>query len=353
MRLFCFLLSLLAFALPPAQAQKYKRTLRGEVRIAGHPPQYYYIYYTASGANITGYSITQSATGDLKAALVGRLSDDGEELYLRETQSLDYDEPGMVLCFFAARLKLSRVPGRRVWSGPFSSRQPDGTPCDGGTMTFIDLDPTPPPPPRPVQPPPRPAAPKPTPPPAPKPEPPRPVREIIASLPAASGPTPGITPPGVRIRFDGPLPVPAVKRPVAIALPAPPVATKQPAEKPLPVPAVPRIDTASLRNTYFVKNDSIRVEIWDGVENDGDAISLHYNGREILRNEKLQAEKRILTLPIVAGAWNTLTIHLLAEGNIPENTVALTIRDGVDVRTLSINGYNGQTAHLFFKKTER
>lgn len=97
----------------------------------------------------------------------------------------------------------------------------------------------------------------------------------------------------------------------------------------------------------------MRIEVWDGVENDGDFISLHYNGQEILKNEKLSAEKRLLILPITAGAWNTLTIFLLAEGNIPENTVALTIKDGTDVRNLSINGLNGQVVNLFFKKTER
>ncbi len=354
MRIFYFLLSLFALAALPVYAQKYKRTLRGEVRIAGHPPQYYYIYYTANGANITGYSITQSAGGDLKATLIGRLSDDGQELYLRETQSMDYDAPGMVLCFFAARLKLSSMPGRRVWNGPFSSRQPDGTPCEGGVMTFVDLDATPPPPPKPAPPPPpkpTPPPPRPTPPP-PKPE-PKPVPESIAALPFASQSIGAVAPPALRLNISRPLPIPAINRPAPIASPPPPVVAKLPApERPLPTPTVQKIDTASLRNTYIVKGDSIQIAIWDGVENDGDVISLHYNGREILNNEKLSAEKRILTLPITAGVWNTLTLFLLAEGNIPENTVALTIKDGPDERTLSINGLNGQVAHLFFKKTE-
>ncbi len=349
MRFFCFLLLILIAAFSPAQAQKYKRTLRGEVRIAGHPPQYYYIYYTANGANITGYSITQSASGDLKAALIGRLSDDGEELYLRETQSMDYDEPGMVLCFFAARLKLSKVPGRRVWSGPFSSRQPDGSPCDGGVMTFIDLDPTPPPPPKPVAPkttPPRPK-PRPTPPKeTPKPETPkpapRPAPETIALLPVAATTSGTVVLPQPRVRLNAPLLPPAVARPAVVATPP----------KVL-VPPTRKMDTAALQNTYLVKSDSLHIEIWDGVENDGDVISLHYNGQEILTNEKLSSERRVLVLPITAGVWNTLTVFLLAEGNIPENTVALTLKDGTDSRDLSINGLNGQVANLFFKKTER
>lgn len=334
--------------MPAALAQKYKRTLRGEVRIAGHPSQYYYIYYKANGASITGYSVTQSANGDLKAELVGRLSDDGQELYLRETQSMDYDAPGSVLCFFAARLKLSTAPGRRVWNGPFSSRQPDGTPCDGGIMTFIDIDPTPPPPPKPVAPKPKPQpAPRPTPPPPPKPEPKRPAPEKIDLLPFAKAPVTTTLLPDPRIRLIRPLLAPEVARPAPVAIP-------QPAPKPVVLTTPSRkIDTAAARNAYLVKSDSIQVEIWDGVENDGDVISIHYNGQEILNNEKLQADKRILTLPIVAGAWNTLTIFLLAEGNIPENTVALTIKDGVDVRNLTINGYNGQVVQLFFKKTER
>lgn len=350
MRFFCFLLLVLTITFAPAHAQKYKRTLRGEVRISGHPPQYYYIYYTANGANITGYSITQSATGDLKAALIGRLSDDGQELYLRETQSMDFDEPGMVLCFFAARLKLSKVPGRRVWSGPFSSRQPDGSPCDGGVMTFIDLDPTPPPLPKPVaaQPetPVRTPAPRPTPPrqtPKPEvPEPtPRPAPETIAFLPFAKTPTAAALP-QPRTRLLYPLATPAIARPAPVV-----------AQPKVLSPPTRKIDTATLHNTYLVKSDSLRIAIWDGAENDGDVISLHYNGQEILSNEKLSAEKRVLVVPVTAGMWNTLTVFLLAEGNIPENTVALIITDGNDVRNLSVNGLNGQVANLFFKKTDR
>ena len=80
---FFLLFVLLVTASLPAGAQRYKRTLKGEVRIAGFAPQYYYIYYTANGNRITGYSVTQSENGDLKATLTGSISDDGNDLYLR------------------------------------------------------------------------------------------------------------------------------------------------------------------------------------------------------------------------------------------------------------------------------
>jgi hypothetical protein len=344
MRLLSFLLLLLIAALP-VQAQKYKRTLRGEVRIAGHAPQYYYIYYTANGAKITGYSVTQSPNGDLKASLIGRLSDDGQELYLRETQSMDYDEPGSVLCFFAARLTLTKTPGRRVWNGPFSSRQPDGTPCDGGVMTFVDLDPTPPPPPKP-QPKPEPKPePKPQPKPQPKPEPkpePKPVprkTETIARLPMVK-PLLNASLPTVQVRIQQPLPIPVATRPGRLPEP---IAAAPPARP---------LDTAALQHTYRVRGDSIVVELWDGVQNDGDVISVRYNGRDVLVNERLQQDRRVLILPVTRGSWSELTIFLHSEGAIPENTVAMVLRDGAEERAISINGFNGQVARMYFRKIE-
>lgn len=347
MRLLSFLLLLLVSALP-VSAQKYKRTLRGEVRIAGHPPQYYYIYYTANGAKLTGYSVTQSPNGDLKATLIGRLSDDGQEMYLRETQSMDYDEPGSVLCFFAARLTLTKTPGRRVWNGPFSSRQPDGTPCDGGVMTFVDLDPTPPPPPKP-QPKPEPKPepklkpqPKPQPKPEPKPDPkPEPRKtETIARLPILK-PVLSASLPDIEVRTSLPLPIPVAVPPKK--LPEPVAATP---------PPVQILDTAALQNTYRVRGDSIVIELWDGVQNDGDVISVRYNGRDVLVNERLQQDRRILILPVTRGHWSELAIFLHSEGAIPENTVAMILKDGAEERAISINGFNGQVARLYFRKTD-
>lgn len=361
MRAFLLLLFSLLVAMPFAQAQKYKRTLRGEVRIPGHPPQYYYIYYIANGPNIGGYSVTQSDNGDLKAGLMGRLSDDGQELYLRETQSMDEDPPGMTLCFFAARLKLTASPGKRVWSGPFSSRQADGTPCEGGVMTFVDLDPTPPPPPKPVAakppvvtrpPAPKPVVPKPVPTPAPKPvvvEKPKPKPTPLAALSfgwdrntRASKPV---------LSLNKPLSIPSIARPGKMTDEVKPVAILTPV-KPEITPKQ-ALDTGSFRYAYTVKSDSLRLEIWDGAENDGDVISLRYDGRDLLLNEKLQMEKKILVLPVRKDGWSTLSITLLSEGTIPENTVALILKDGIDVKTISINGSNGQVANLFFRKTEK
>ncbi len=367
---FCFLL---LFAAPFAQAQKYKRTLRGEVRIPGHPPQYYYLYYSANGPAISGYSVTQSENGDLKATLTGRLSDDGQELYLRETESMDFDFPGMVLCFFSARLKLSVFPGKRMWSGAFSSRQPDGTPCEGGLMTFTDLDPTPPPPPKPVAsrppivtrpPTPKPPTPRPvsTPkPPAPKPLPIRPpVAEKKPELPKpkpvaalvfvkedrARMPLPTLT-------IRKPLSIPSIARPGKIAdeVPPKPVAVRTP--QPIVSPQKTTPDTGAMRYAYAVKSDTLLLEIWDGAENDGDVVSVRYDGRDLLVSEKLRMERKVLLLPVRKDMWTTLSVFLLSEGTIPENTVALTLKDGRDVKILSINGSNGQVANLFFRKTER
>ena len=304
-----------------ASGQTYKRTLRGEVRIPGHSPQYYYIYYTASGASISGYSVTQSDNGDLRATLVGRLSDDGTELYLRETETIDFIPPGTELCFFAARLRLTIYPDRRVWQGAFSSRQPNGQPCEGGTMTFVDLNPKPPPPPKPKAETPKPAPLKPKIE-APKPKPKPIVRDTVAKVVAAPKPMP-----------DTP-----VRRRDTV------VVTKPPVSPP---------DTSRLRQFYRWFSGTMTFEIWDGVKEDGDAVTVLFNGKPVLEAATLTNEKRSFTVPISPSSVDTLTVLMLKEGNLPGNTTRLNLVGSDQRYELSINGSYGDKASFYFMQGRR
>ena len=336
MRAFLFFLSLAVLAALPAGAQRYKRTLKGEVRIAGYAPQYYYIYYTANGNRITGYSVTQSEGGDLKATLTGSISDDGNDLYLREVESLDQVGPGMTYCFFAARLKLNVKPDRRVWTGSFSSRQPNGEPCPGGIMTFTDLNPAPPPPPKPV-------VKKETPPP-PAPKPVRP-KERVDALPVAAA---------HRLPFSAQMQksLPAERAIPGLKLPdfvKPPVRSFVP-----PPPAVTitarNPDTAHISNPLYWTNEDLTIEIWDGVQEDGDVISVSFNGTPLLTAETLTRAPKTLRLKLLPNQWNIFTITLLQEGNLPENTLSLTLFDGKDRMVREVNGRYGQQAVFYLRR---
>ena len=333
MRAFTLFLLLLTAGLP-ASAQRYKRTLKGEVRIAGYSPQYYYIYYTANGASISGYSVTQTVNGDLRATLTGRISDDGTELYLREVQSLDPMEPGMTLCFFAARLKLNVQPDRRVWSGAFSSRQPNGEPCEGGLMIFTDLNPVPPPPPKPVvkkedPPPPKPVRPK----------------ERVNALPVLSGRAFSVSGRAGEI-------IPALRAIPGIKIPAfvkPPVRSFVQQSSAVVITAR-NPDTARISNPLYWKNEEVTIDIWDGVQEDGDVVSVSFNGTPLLTAEKLTRTKKTFRLKLLPNQWNIFTITLLQEGNLPENTLSLTLSDGQDRIEREINGLFGQQVVFYMRR---
>ena len=336
MRAFFFFL-LAVFAVFPAGAQRYKRTLKGEVRIAGYSPQYYYIYYSANGAGISGYSITQTASGDLRATLTGRISDDGKELYLREVESLDPTMPGSTLCFFAARLKLTVRSDRRVWSGAFTSRQPDGQPCEGGIMTFVDLNPAPPPPPKPVV--------KKQDPPPPPPKPVRP-KERVAALPvlamrAFSVPARTAVLPAERI-------LPGLKTP---NLEKPPVRSfvQLPPEV---VITARNTDTLTISNPLYWTNEELTVDLWDGVQEDGDVVSVSFNGTPVLRAEKLTRTRKTFRIKLLPNQWNIFTITLLGEGNLPENTLSLTLYDAQDRIERQVNGRYGQQAVFYLRRKD-
>ncbi len=335
MRAFLFFLLLSALSLP-AVAQRYKRTLKGEVRIPGYAPQYYYIYYTANGAGLSGYSVTQTASGDLRATLTGRISDDGNELYLREVESLDPMEPGMTLCFFVARLKLKVSTDRRVWTGPFTSRSPDGVPCDGGIMTFVDLNPVAPPPPRPVV----------------KKEDPPTVAPKPARLKERVDPLPVITTRGLALsaKADGSLP--AVRAIPGLEMPGfvkPPVRSfVQPPPKIVITARNP--DTAFISNPLYWQSEEVSIDIWDGVQEDGDVVSVSFNGTPVLTAEKLTLNKKTFRVKLLPNQWNLFTITLLQEGNLPENTLSLTLYDSQDRIEREINGRYGQQVVFYLRR---
>ncbi len=298
----------------PAAAQRYQRTLRGDVRIPSYGRQYYYIYYNADGSRISGSSVTQNKEGDLKAALVGRLSDDGTEMYLRETHSLDPVTPGMELCFFAARLKLTVYPDRRVWTGTFTSRQPNGEPCEGGTMTFVDLNPKAPPPPK-----------------------PKPKAE----------PTPAVIKP-VRPKAQPARDTMRVRRIQKPAVQAPPVRRDTVAATPVPEPIPPMPDTTSLKPFFYWGGAELRFEIWDGVQEDGDVVTVRFNGTPILQNHRLTLEKRTFTVPLSANSIDTLTVEMGHEGNLPANTVRLDLISTDKRYELALSGSYGDVKRFYF-----
>lgn len=315
-------------AVQPARAQTGgRRMLRGSVSMTGESPQAYIIYFSTTGTKISGKSVTAQRSGQpLTAAITGQLNAARTEMYLKETHSLD--PRGLngftYYCFFTARLKLTQQGNRRIWIGQFISTAEDGGPCGGGTMRFEDL----------------PAPPEPTPP-RPQPQ-PAPTPPPVAARPVAPRPTP----PRPRPRPDTarravrPVPPRDTARPVVVVV-----------DTPKPPPIIPLPDTVGLKPLYTWTSDTLGIEVWDGYQEDGDVVSLLFNGREIMPRQTLSRDKKMrFSLPLSERSIDTLSVMLHAEGSEKPCTPRMVVFDGTGQRDLDIAGAAGQTAVLYFKR---
>lgn len=77
------------------------------------------------------------------------------------------------------------------------------------------------------------------------------------------------------------------------------------------------------QNKIVVSPGTITIEIYDHQLQDGDIVSLNYNGHWILENYPLRRRPKKLTLPLKATNDNYLILHAVNMGNEPPNTATL------------------------------
>lgn len=85
-----------------------------------------------------------------------------------------------------------------------------------------------------------------------------------------------------------------------------------------------------------VFKDEITAYVWDVNKEDGDVISLRFNGEWILKDYYLKKAKKAIKLKIEPGKENRLILFAENLGSIPPNTCALTFNDGKQRRNLSL-----------------
>jgi hypothetical protein len=304
-------------------AQKHYR-MAGYIQMPGNPLVSYYVELTSDGNSVSGYSITGYQDGNrLKASVTGRFTT-ASDLYITETGSLDDAASArfQTYCYFSAHLKLTiMMNGKQRWNGSFESRQMNGAPCGGGTMTITDDAP-----PLDEVPKPKPSARTVTP---PKVDAPTKAKVTID--------TPKVTPAPVVKRIDTPKPPPVVVAPK----PKPVTVVVQPPTP--PPPSTPPPD--SCQRTYEWNSNELAFDIWDGWTIDGDVVSLTINGKSLLNHAKLSETKQRFSIPLVRGL-NVLYISLHEEGFDPPNTPNLTLFDGSKTYELSVSGEVGEVARI-------
>ena len=107
-----------------------------------------------------------------------------------------------------------------------------------------------------------------------------------------------------------------------------PVIVAAPKEIPHHLPAEFDKRISAIQQTVSVENSTIRIELYDNGEIDGDSVSLIYNGSLILTHKKLTDKPISLDIPVKDDSVNELVMYADNLGTIPPNTALLIVRDG-------------------------
>jgi hypothetical protein len=106
--------------------------------------------------------------------------------------------------------------------------------------------------------------------------------------------------------------------------------------------------------TVNVENASVKIELYDNGDIDGDSVSLFYNSKVLLTHKKLTTQPIILNLPVDNDDVNELVMYADNLGTIPPNTALMIVTDGnkrYEVRVTSDLKKSG-TIRFVHKKKE-
>lgn len=98
--------------------------------------------------------------------------------------------------------------------------------------------------------------------------------------------------------------------------------------------------TVRVAGTVGVSSKRVTFKVWDSQTVDGDIVTLVVNGRVILAEYSLVAEKREITVTLDNLGYNYILLFAHNVGSLPPNTAAMSITDSSGVTknlTLSAN----------------
>jgi hypothetical protein len=285
--------------------------LQGYLAVPGGESFNYRIAFTDSLGVIDGYSLTYKDidTKETKAWIQGSIDRKNKTLTFKET-GIAYNhgfETNVVICLVDAVLKYEAINKGHILTGPIVSKDAGNAYCGGGSITFVNDD------------------------------------ELQ------------------RLFADD-----QEKKDSVIAVKPAPIAVAQPQQprKPIkvvydtirrqapvadPVPHEDRITSGDVK-VYEWESDTLVLDIWDGGHIDGDVVSVWFNGKAVLNNYTLTKDKKRLSIPLVPGIENILTIVAGNEGNEAPNTANLLLTDAA--KNYPVIAYNevGKKAIIRIKK---
>ena len=109
----------------------------------------------------------------------------------------------------------------------------------------------------------------------------------------------------------------------------------------------------SVLRTVTVENATVKIELYDNGEVDGDSISLFYNGNVLLAHKRLSETPILLEIPVSLNDVNELVMYADNLGTLPPNTALMIVRDGnkrYEVRITSDLKKSGAIRFIHVKK---
>ncbi|MBA3829616.1 MAG: hypothetical protein H0X33_11815 [Taibaiella sp.] len=247
----------------------------------------YRMVFTDSAGLIKGYTITESEqVNETKTLITGTIDHKKNLVSFRETKMVYTHAPkgSGPLCYVQAQLSFTNYGTGMVMQGKFTGKTATGKPCGTGTITLYsktgeDRD----------------------------------LDNIDKSVPPVS-----------------------------------PIAGTAPVAQPVVVPPADTlisndVITSGKDNSYTWLSDTLKMDVWDGSKEDGDIITISFNGIPILEHFTIKNAKRRINIPIHPGR-NTVTILAENVGTEEPNTADIMLIDGN--RQYKISAYNnkGKTA---------
>lgn len=81
----------------------------------------------------------------------------------------------------------------------------------------------------------------------------------------------------------------------------------------------------NIAKTIYSPTEDVELQIYDHEKQDGDRISIQFNGQWILKDHLLTNEKHTLKLKLVKGSQNLLVVYAINLGTVPPNTSTVLI----------------------------
>lgn len=101
-----------------------------------------------------------------------------------------------------------------------------------------------------------------------------------------------------------------------------------------------------------VETEYVELRVWDKSREDGDTISIYYNGMWVLKNFGLTNDKKAIKIKVRPNKGNTLVFYAENLGSVPPNTAALSVWDGTKETEMVVSSDMGTCAAVKLKLPE-